>query len=52
MTDNLLSKQLDALLFNEHNPVSNLANASALLYSSLKTSIGPVFTFMTNKPIH
>ncbi len=36
MTDNLLSKQLDALLFNEHNPVSNLANASALLYSSLK----------------
>lgn len=36
MTDNLLSKQLDALLFNEHNPVSNLANASALLYNSLK----------------
>ena len=39
MTDNLLSKQLDALLFNEHNPVSNLANASALLHIKNGTSV-------------
>lgn len=31
----LLQKQLDALLFDEHDRIANMANASALLYQSL-----------------
>ncbi len=34
-TPSLMNQQIDALLYNEHNLISNLSNASALLNQSL-----------------
>lgn len=35
MTESLLNQQLDALLFEETNTISNMSNASALLFQTL-----------------
>ncbi len=35
-TPSLMNQQIDALLYNEHNLISNLSNASALLNQSLE----------------
>ena len=47
----ILSAQIDALLENETNQTANLANASALLNDTLKTSTGSVFISIMKRPI-